>query len=396
MSVLTRLSCLVFLLALPEMGLAVAPPSLGNVLEEFAFSREGGPIIVPVTIRGKSYPFIVDTGCTVSVLDESLRPMLGRAAESVDADTPIGRIEAVLVKPSAFIRVGSLQLIAKNGVIVHDFRRIREEHGVQMWGYLGMDFLAKHVVRIDFDKGRIAFLRSVKGTVGHRIPMMMTPSTHDIPCVECRIPSERAPQWFMVDTGAVGQTSGSLRGETFRRLEQSGKLRPAGHLKATTAAGTMDNSIGRLTSLSMGPFKLPGLYFSDGGDADEHRLDLGFWSRYQVTFDFPGKAVYLNKGRCYADPDGIDGSGLSILLHKGLAMVEVVAPNSPAAKAGIRKGDQVVSIAGRKAAGANLVVLRRLLWGEGRTVRLVVRRGEEKREVPLRLELAWRTETMKR
>jgi hypothetical protein len=43
-----------------------------------------------------------------------------------------------------------------------------------------------------------------------------------------------------------------------------------------------------------------------------------------------------------------------------------------------------------------LAVLRRFLYGEGRTVHLVVRRGDEKRKVPLLLDYAWRRDKSKR
>jgi S1-C subfamily serine protease len=203
---------------------------------------------------------------------------------------------------------------------------------------------------------------------------------------------DKESRWFKIDTGMSGQGSGSLDGPTYRLLEKTGHLLPAGHSFSLTASGTRKNSLGRLGQLRIGTLEHTNLYFSPTEQEGFNLLGLGFWARYQVTFDFPGQAIHLRKGARHTTPGVVDGSGVTMLLRKGRAIVEVVAERSPAAKVGIHKGDEIVSVAGRKAAGANLFVLRRRLYGEGRTVRLQIRRGDNTREVPLRLDLAWRTD----
>jgi S1-C subfamily serine protease len=84
-------------------------------------------------------------------------------------------------------------------------------------------------------------------------------------------------------------------------------------------------------------------------------------------------------------------SGLGLVKREGRVIVEGIQEGSPAAKAGIVKGDEVLSIDDRKAGECAIIVLGRLLRGEGRTVRIEVRHGEVVREVAVRLDLAWRT-----
>jgi hypothetical protein len=139
------------------------------VLDEFRFDPEEGPIIVPVTIKGKSYPFMLDTGCSISLFDESLRPLLGPTLGEASGKTPDGPTPIIIVgAPAAY--VGRQPFPQGGFVAVHGvFRKVREDHGVKVWGALGMDFLARHVVRIDFDRGRVALLRSAEATAGHQL-----------------------------------------------------------------------------------------------------------------------------------------------------------------------------------------------------------------------------------
>jgi hypothetical protein len=391
MSVLTRLSCLALLLVVPELVLAAAPPRSEPVLAEFAFDRDG-PIVVPLKIKGKSYPFMVDTGCTISVFDPALCSLLGAKVRNAEVNTPGGPARVTLFRaPEA--SVGELPFPQTGAVGVHGvFALVREQYGVGVWGALGMDFLQSHGLRVDFDRGRVAFLRSGRSFAGHRLPLVW--SEGGCPCVEARVERDAEPVRFIIDTGDI--SSGSLGRVIYQELKGRGKLRHAGQMGGLTASGTDRLNLGQLDCLKLGPFEHKNLYFKQASTISNPRLGLTFWSRYRVVFDFKEQVAYLRKNSRHARPDAIDGSGLGMLLEEGLAIVSRVEERSPAAKAGIRKGDEVVLIAGRKAAGANLVVLRKLLEGKGRTVRVVVRRDSRDREVPLRLEVAWRIDQTKR
>jgi hypothetical protein len=70
-----RTSCLTLLFVLQT---AVSAPSTAGVLEEVAIPRAGEPLIVPVTVEGQTYSFVVDTGTSQSVFDASLCRLLGK------------------------------------------------------------------------------------------------------------------------------------------------------------------------------------------------------------------------------------------------------------------------------------------------------------------------------
>src|ERR1700722_574523 len=75
----------------------------------FTVATDGEPLIVPVTINGNQYSFIVDTGCTCTIFDNSLRHLMGPAVDSVFVSTTHAQIGMQrYLSPAAYL--GSLML----------------------------------------------------------------------------------------------------------------------------------------------------------------------------------------------------------------------------------------------------------------------------------------------
>ena len=103
-------------------------------------------------------------------------------------------------------------------------------------------------------------------------------------------------------------------------------------------------------------------------------LGLGFWLRFTVTFDFPGRRAYLCKGARYGRPDLWNASGLRLKLETGGVTIDAVESESPGARAGVLAGDVLLELGGLRAEKATLFELKSALCKTGR-LDFVVRRG---------------------
>jgi hypothetical protein len=207
--------------------------------------------------------------------------------------------------------------------------------------------------------------------------------------VEVGVMGAGPPESFAIDTGMAGISSGALAASTYDLLEQLGRLHTAARTKAETLGGRLESRAGRVGRLRLGPFEHRDLRFVIH---PEHSvLGLQFLGRYRATLDFPGGVMYLRESSRFQRPDAEGGAGIALLRLQGRTVVESTAEGSPASKVGIRKGDDILAIDGRTAEGSSILALGRLLCGDGRTVRIVIRRDGEVREVAVRLDTAWRT-----
>ena len=233
--------CLVWPIVLSLCFCAASAADPGT---EFTFAGGQWPLFVPVRFGPRTYDFVLDTGCTGTILDFSLRTQLGEPTgkrKISSAGNPMA--VDVFAAPDAF--VGAFSLADCEEVMCGDltgFARIvgRETHGV-----LGMDVLKRHVIQIDFDEGRIAFLdneQAERGDWGQEFSI--TYNGMKMPQMKLAI-GGRPEQDFIVDTGC--ETSGALAKDNFRLAVAEDGIKPA-DTSMFTATGTVKSRQTRVRS----------------------------------------------------------------------------------------------------------------------------------------------------
>jgi C-terminal processing protease CtpA/Prc len=111
--------------------------------------------------------------------------------------------------------------------------------------------------------------------------------------------------------------------------------------------------------------------------------------RFVLTLDYGHQRVTFEPGPYFDRPRPADRSGLGLSRGRdGALRVEGVIPGSPAERAGLRPGDELIAIDGRPAAECGpLYRLRETFRRDaGTEVRLSVRREDEAREARITLE----------
>jgi len=125
-----------------------------------------------------------------------------------------------------------------------------------------------------------------------------------------------------------------------------------------------------------------------GGASLAGAIGGGILRRFTVTLDFPHHQAYLDPNARFEDYDQEDKSGLALIAAgPGLKQFEVVyvQAGSPAANAGIQKGDLIAGMDGEAAADMTLADVRDLLRGAGYKRKLEMERNGKTYEVTLDL-----------
>lgn len=337
------------------------------IVERFSVSKNGDALLVPVKVAEKRLLFLVDTGATVTLFDTSIR--LGQPVGVFTGDGAEGKVEVNLYRPPE-AKIGRISLGTLEEVAGMDLDSMRQALGHDVQGLLGMDFLGKHVVHIDTEKGEFLLLKAAPKNSGVEVPILWEPG--DFPFVEAELaPGERTR--FVIDTGFIAFNSGSIGVAEARSLLTAARAREVGNFRTVSVTGTDYRRLLQADALRFRGFILPSPVFRESHALMPNTLGLGFWSRFTATFDFPRRRVYLSKSARFSQRDPWNATGLHLRKRGDLVEVAAVDSGSRALQAGLKEGDILVELDGRGTAKTSLFELRSALCGGGQLT-CVVRR----------------------
>jgi hypothetical protein len=167
------------------------------------------------------------------------------------------------------------------------------------------------------------------------------------------------------------------------------------------ANGPVYGDIARTASLQLGDYRLEHVVTTfpssaawsrigaEQGEPIFGNLGVQVLYRFRTVIDVPNRRLLLTPNEFYDRPFAFDQAGMALLPgDPGAAAITVadVVDDSPAAQAGVRIGDEILSIEGRPVSTIAPEEVQSLFEGpSGRLLRVTFRRGEEVFEAPLEL-----------
>jgi hypothetical protein len=195
------------------------------------------------------------------------------------------------------IRVGSLQ-VSEGIAACADLHSRHMTRGNDVYGIVPVEFLRDKILRVDLDRGKLSFLRSVPRDAGQRFELTWKQGT---PWLALDLPGVGKEEFQIASQ--TGFKSGALRKPLFDGLIGSGwmKLVRGANDSRFSPVDPFDLAPqAMMDHFVVGPFRHDGAIFSA---AEHSRLELGYLSRYNVTFDFAHSAMYLKPGGEYSRRD---------------------------------------------------------------------------------------------
>ncbi len=342
------------------------PPEL---LAKFGFDPNAPWILLPVTFQGEQYQFILDTGCTDTIYDTSFKDRLGKRFLWPQKGTAAGGKSFTFEyfpAPKAFL--GPLRVRGDGLIAVADLAGIGTGLQTKVDGILGMDFLGRYIVQIDFEQAFVTFLKSRKGIAQAdwgapvRIKQKVLSS---LPYVEGQVDGVEAT--FLVDTGwGRRPASGELANRVF---DKARSMTRSGTLPALVTSMAETNTLKTQAFALSDRFRLGGLEYEDIVFYEGHESILGvrFFFGHVVTFDFPARKLYLKRA---GDADvsssvalRLKGLGVAVCRRRGALSVCVAEVKGVGYRKGVRVNDTLLAVDGKDVSAYSLAALVRILSG---------------------------------
>jgi hypothetical protein len=363
---------------------------------EIPFKYVNNLMVIPLRINGSdTMRFILDTGVKTALVtglshgetiqvNDTRRIKIRGLGEGSD-------LEALLSYGNRFdistnIRGDNHDVL----ILTEDIFFLSTKLGMRVSGIIGYDVFKNFIVEIRYEERKIILHRPEKykrRPPGQVLPLLIEEGK---PYIEAFIEQDNGQRLrvkLLVDTGASYALS-------LDRLSDPSIALPAKTVDTYLGrglSGDIHGQLGRLKSLELGKYKFKNFTASYPDSASlrqvtgaVHRnglLGADILKRFHVTLDYPNNRLYIKPNADYKRPFFYNLSGMEVIApipNLPSFTVSEVSAKAPAAEAGVRRGDEVLELNGRKAYFLTLNDFTELFHSKpGKKVTLTVKRGEQ-------------------
>ena len=362
------------------------------------FEPYGGLIYVLGVVNADSAWLILDTGTSRTGFDREWAWSIGAVPVTAPGAPAAAAGDTVSTAVVDAIRIDGLEL-RNYPVTLYPLRRVSAASGRPERGFVGHDVLQRFTVEIDYHERLVRLYDPARYRYAGSGTIVPFTADADVPLLRGSVVAQGRrplPARLLLDTGA----SGLCLILTVPFVEQYGLARavsPAIEAPIGTGlAGELRGTIGRLAELRLGGWKIASPTTGLGSERTGFlaRTDLdgvignAVFEGSRLIVEYARRRVIVEpragvEARCDYDMSGLRLMAQGPDLRR--IMVDYVVPQSPAAAAGIRVGDELLAVDGHAVADAALTEVRATLRVNGALRRLVLKRDADTLRVMLRL-----------
>ena len=383
---------LVYLICILAAGAANAQAPLTTV----PFTLHGDHIFVQLSVdHSDPLDFIFDTGDGLTVLDLNVAQDLGLDLKHVEYHESVqGLISGAIIKHNTLELNG--MLMEKNiKVYSTSLNHLEISIGRNVDGIVGWDLLRHHPVTIDWDNNVIeVYADGDHPKLGTPIPFKLVNSIPTIEATTVLNNGESITGTYFVNTGAgtsmdfntpfakannIADKTGEHYSYLIKGLGDVETKHFEGRLKSFDMGGHVFNDIPIGISESMsglqGDPKVAGI------------IGSRFLRQMNMVLDYSNNTIYFSENSLYGKKIPVNCSGLDVQMteDKSGVLIHQVYEGSPAADAGVKQNDQLVSIDGKSAMEMGLIGIEEALKEIGATVELVIKSGGSEKTITITL-----------
>ncbi len=366
-------------------------PIAAKYLDTIPFVQfTGGVIVFEAKVGNSKTPlhFILDTGSGGVSIDSSTAVELNLAL--VPTDTIVSGIAGAHKVSYCFnqkFTTGNLVTDSLN-FYINDYSILSSVYGEKIDGIIGYGFLNRYIFHIDFDSSKISVYS--KGTFKYEnAGVLMKPAFSKLVFYPLSVKDKnKIVSNFYLDTGAGLNL---LLTEDY--IKDNDLLLNTRKPLITQVQGLGGKRRMRLTvikRLKFGPYifrQVPTNIYDDEDKVINYPNVVGLLGndimrRFNITLNYPAQEIYFKPNTNYYDEFDYAYTGLSLYSYQGRIIIDDIVKKSPADKAGLQNGDEVISV-GLNLSG-DIKVYEKLLQKAKESIKIIIKRADDMQILEIR------------
>jgi hypothetical protein len=351
-------------------------------------------VYLDVMLNGKGpYHFIFDTG-GANVVDSEVAKEIGAFGSGLAQGSGVGsQTEGLSFANVATLQVGDAVLKDQLFAVAPTRQGFGVSAGRPVDGLIGWEVLARFVTTFDYAGNQVTL--SMPGSApaienGHVVPFVFYGTQPQIACTIDGIAGE-----CTIDTGAR-DTITFMTPFVAAHPQIVPAVMTAEGVDGFGFGGAALGKLGRVASVGIDDIQLTNLV-GDFSTQKAGALAAPFVAaniggnllrRFTVTFDYGKGTMTLVPNATLSEADAYERSGLFLIRRAGSIVVVDSRAGTPAANAGIGKGDVIVSLNGSPASGMSLADVRTAFAQPAGTVVTLLVTGKDGAQRTVKLTLA--------
>lgn len=363
-----------------------------RLLTRFHFIQFTGGVVLLKCLFGTfpdSLNFILDTGSGGISLDSTRVTELGLKPEPSDKSIRgIAGIRKVSFLYNQKLKLPNLTIDSLN-FHVNNYDILTNVYGERIDGIIGYSVISKYIIKLNYDSSIVEFWS--KGAIKYpRGGYLLRPFISTLPVQGVRVRDERTiNSRFLYDIGAGMNMIFST--DFINDSSLLSKKRKLYAKEAEGLGGKIDMAITVIKEVKLGPYRfrnVPVYIFDDIFNATSYPYLGGLIGndllrRFNVVMNYDRREIHLLPNSHFNDPFDYSYSGLELYYVEGKVLIGDVAEKSPAEKAGLMEGDEVIAI--DKNFSQNLQQYKYTLQNAKGRLKIIILRGSQLLEVEVKV-----------
>ena len=368
----------------------IEPPS--RLLVRIPFIQLTGGIVIVRAKLGDSpdtLNFVLDTGSSGISLDSTTADYL--KLHPTATNRTIRGIGGIRTVPFLFNQKLHFPGLTIDSLDFHvnDYSILTAVYGERIDGIIGYSLISRYIIKINYDSLTIDLCS--KGTIRYpRGGYLLKPNLGTLPAQNIRVKDEiTITGKFLYDMGAgvcFMFSKDFINDSSF--LKKNRKLWAK---EGEGVGGKIDMLATVIKEVKLGPYRfrsVPVHIFEDVYNVTSYPYLGGLIGndilrRFNVILNYDKRDIFITPNSHFTDQFDYSYPGIELYLIGDKIIIGDVAKDSPAEKAGVKEGDQLIAV--NKNFSQNLNAYKVTLQAPNEKVRLIIRRNGELKDIEFKV-----------